>query len=51
MELKDGWVAPFNGYQYKITPNYQSWVASRNVCQSLGGDLIVHGFRDHAVRV
>ena len=51
MELDDEWIAPFNGYQYKATPNFQPWDASRNLCQSWGGDLIVHGFRDHAVRV
>ena len=50
MELDDGWVAPFNGYQYKRTPNSQSWDETRSLSQSWGGDLIVHGFRDYAVR-
>jgi len=48
--LDDGWISPFNGYQYKLNPNEQVWDASRSVCQSRGGDLIVHGFRDYAVK-
>jgi len=47
MELEDGWITPFNGYQYKTTPNLG---CCRSVCQSWGGDLIVHGIRDHAAR-
>jgi len=51
IELDDGWIAPFNGYQYKVTANRQNWEESRSLCQSWGGDLIVHGFQDHVVRV
>jgi len=51
MELDDGWITPFNGYQYKVNNNRLTWNDSRSVCQSWGGDLIVHGFRDHSLRV
>jgi len=51
MELDDGWITPFNGYQYKVNFNEQNWEESRSVCQSWGGDLIVYGFQDHAARV
>jgi len=51
MELDDGWITPFNGYQYKASLNRQTWDESRSVCQSWEGDLIVHGFRDHTARV
>jgi len=51
MELDNGWITPFNGYKYKVTPDQRTWNESRRVCQSWGGDLIVHGFRDYAVRV
>ena len=30
---------------YKITPNTQSWQASRQFCQNWGGDLVVHGVK------
>ena len=51
MELDDGWIAPFNGYQYKATMRSQSWDESRSICQSWGGDLIVYGFRDLTIMV
>ena len=50
VELEDGWISPFNGYQYKVNDTRQSWNESRIACQSWGGDLIVHGFRDHTAR-
>jgi len=50
MELDDGWITPFNGYQYKVNVNTQTWDESRIVCQSWGGELIVHGFRDHTAK-
>ena len=46
MELEDGWIALFNGYQYKVTPNAQPWEDGRATCQTWGGDLIVYGFRN-----
>ena len=46
VELPDGWISPFNGYQYKLTPSLQSWVSTRSICQSWGGDLVVYGVRD-----
>jgi len=51
MELGDGWITPFNGYQYKVSTEWLSWDAGRNVCQSWEGDLIAHGFRDHVARM
>jgi len=42
MEMDDGWIAPFNGYQYKITPNKTSWDTTRSLCQNWDGDIIVH---------
>ena len=50
VELEDGWIAAFNGYKYKANLDQQSWDDSRSVCQSWGGDLIVYGFQDPAVR-
>ena len=44
--LSDGWVAMFNGYQYKLTPKAQMWNESRTVCQAMGGDLAVYGIQD-----
>jgi len=32
MELDDGWNSPFNGYQYKVSTEWLSWDAGRNVC-------------------
>ena len=49
--LDGGWIAPFNGYQYKATTTYQSWNASRSVCQEEGGDLAQYGVRDVAIRM
>ena len=34
LELDDEWIAPFYGYQYKLTPEQQSWDAGRGICQS-----------------
>jgi len=50
MEFDDGWITPFNGYQYKVNVNFQTWDESRIVCQSWGGELIIHGFRDHTAK-
>ena len=41
-----GWFNGLNGYQYKVTPNAQTWEESRRVCQSMSGDLAAEGFRD-----
>jgi len=51
IELDDGWIFPFNGYQYKAILIRNSYDVSQTICQNLGGDLIVYGFRDDAVRV
>jgi len=51
MELEDGWITPFNGYQYTVIDHLQTWDESRSVCQSWRGDLIVYGFRDHSTIV
>ena len=51
MTLDGGWIAPFNGYQYKATATYQSWSASRSLCQEEGGDLAQYGVRDVAIRM
>jgi len=51
MELDNGWITPFNGYQYKISTEKLSWDTGRHVCQGWEGDLIAHGFRDHAARM
>ena len=37
MTLNGGWIAPFNGYQYKAITARQSWSASRSLCQEEGG--------------
>jgi len=50
VELDDGWIAPFNGYQYKRTPRSQTWEESRRTCQNWGGDLAVFGIRDFGTR-
>jgi len=51
MHLDDGWITPFNGYQYKETSTIQSWEDSRTICKNWGGDLAVYGVRDIAIRV
>ena len=51
MTLDGGWIAPFNGYQYKAIATRQSWSASRSVCQEEGGDLAHYGVRDVAIRL
>ena len=48
--LNDGWIAPFNGYQYKVTSTRQDWQASRQTCRGWGGDLAVYGVIDMGVR-
>ena len=48
--LNDGWIAPFNGYQYKVTSSRQNWQNSRQICHGWGGDLVVHGVIDMGVR-
>ena len=50
-ELEDGWISPFNEYQYKVTRIRESWTASRRKCQVWGGDLVVHGVRDSGTRL
>jgi len=50
VEIDDGWIAPFNGYQYKLTASRHSWQEKQGTCQSWGGDLIVHGFQDPTAR-
>ena len=44
---ESGWFNGLNGFQYKPTPSAQSWQESRQVCQSMGGDLAAEGFRDN----
>ena len=51
MTLDGGWIAPFNGYQYKAIATRQSWSASRSLCQEEGGDLAQYGVRDVAIRL
>ena len=51
MTLDGGWIAPFNGYQYKASTTRQSWSASRSVCQEEGADLAQYGVRDVAIRL
>jgi len=51
IQLEDGWFSPLSGYQYKATPNEQSWEESRSICQSWGGDLIVYGVRNASIKV
>ena len=51
MMLDGGWIAPFNGYQYKVIAKRQSWGASRSLCQEEGGDLAQYGVRDVAIRL
>ena len=52
MKLDGGWIAPFNGYQYKATTTGQSWSASRSLCQEAeGADLAHYGVRDVAIRM
>lgn len=41
--LDDGWIAPFNGYKYKIVENIVSWHEARSTCQSYGSDLASFG--------
>ena len=36
----------FNGYQYKITPQGQSWEESQSICKRWGGDLAVYGVQN-----
>ena len=49
--LDGGWIAPFNGYQYKAITTRQSWNASRSLCHIEGGDLAQYGVRDVAMRM
>ena len=49
--MEDGWIAPFNGYQYKASPNRQTWNESRSLCQQWGGDLAQYGARDVGTRL
>ena len=48
--LNDQWIAPFNGYQYKITESTHSWEESRRICQDWGGEMVVYGVRDFQMR-
>ena len=45
------WYSPLNGFQYKATPDAQSWNESRSVCQGWGGDLAVHGVQTLELRL
>ena len=49
--IKDAWIAPFNGYRYKLYPAQLKWDKSRAVCQNWGGDLAVYGIRNLAARM
>lgn len=44
--LDDGWIAMFNGFQYKLVYPAGNWTESRATCQELGGDLAVFGIQD-----
>ena len=48
--LGNGWVTIFNRYQYKRTPERQSWEASQSICRSWGGNLAVYGVQDMGSR-
>ena len=49
--FSDGWFTSLHGYQYKNTSsNGKTWEESRRICQNWGGDLMVHGVRDPAIR-
>ena len=50
-EMNEEWIAPFNGYQYKLYPVEQDWTKSRSVCRKQGGDLAVYGIRNLATRM
>ena len=50
VELDDGWITPFNGFKYKKFNTSNTWPKCREFCQSLGGDLVVYGIRDSAVK-
>ena len=39
------WYLPPNAYDYKVTPDYQSWQESEEYCQDWGGNLAVHGVK------
>ena len=38
-------------YTYEITPREMDWFDARRYCQSVGGDLVVHGMKDFEVRL
>ena len=48
--MENGWIAPFNGYQYKASPGFHTWSAGQAFCRSWGGDLAQYGVRDVATR-
>ena len=43
IKLKGGWIALFNGYQYKATLFRKNWRDSQKICRKWGGDLVVYG--------
>ncbi|CAK8698552.1 regenerating islet-derived protein 4-like [Clavelina lepadiformis] len=45
----EGWYLTGH-FAYKLTTERQSWWAGRYACQSMGGELAVHGVRDNALR-
>ena len=51
VELEDGWIAPMNGFQYKMSSSWQTWENSRMTCESWNGDLIAHGFQNYETRL
>ena len=50
VELDNGWITPFNGFQYKKFNTSNTWPKCRAFCQNLGGDLVVHGIRDSVIK-
>ena len=39
ISLPDGWVNPFNGYQYILNETELAWKDARTSCQEMGGNL------------
>lgn len=38
-------------YTYQVTPNNMNWYEARRYCQSIDGDLAVHGMKDFETRL
>ena len=44
--LNDGWIAQFNGYQYKAISNRRNWRDAEAYCKNHGADLASIGVRN-----